>query len=208
MKRRIIMGWYKNITATRPGGSYRDTKRLKTLWHISPDRLSALMPRSSFWGISGVFLSGSYKSIMHDWWGYIQDKKGKGHMLFQQLRSLRVEIDKMEAENPEDPRLNELEDKRNEIADKVYSEDFQRANQGYSKLFLHKISCPKEVYDEAVELYQKAHDAGYKEGKEFEFWLWGDQTFIPAKDLSKLEIVSVTEMDAGELIDAGQQRYR
>lgn len=86
-------------------------------------------------------------------------------------------------------------------------EDFERNNPPYKVLYLHKVSCPREVFEESKQLFMDAYEAGYKKDV-FGFWNWGDQVFIPEKDLSKLNILSVQEKDVGDLIEGGQRRYR
>ena len=203
------MNWYKDFqkTAKRPGNTYRDNKGSVTLYHISPDRHTALMPRSTFWGVSGLFLSESYRSIMQDWWYYVSDKKAQKHPLIQEMKGLRRKINEMEESDPQNPEINRLEDEHTEIAKRVNDEEFERANPGYKVLFLHKVSCPREILEEAQKLYNDAYESGYKEDN-FGFWHWGDQIFIPAKDLSNLQILSTEKLSIDELKDAGEQRYR
>ena len=141
-------GWNKIA-----GKTYRDRQDHVVVYHVSPDRLTYLLPRSKFAQYKGIYVSASYRSIIEDWAGFVRGKKGKG--------------------------------------------------QTYQTIYIHKISCPKEIFDECVRLFRETEASGYR-ADNILFWGWGFQTFIPEEYLKQLEIISVEKLDESLF----QQKYR
>ena len=185
-----------------------------SLWHVSPDRLSRLSPRSSFRGNPGLYLSPSYKSAIRDWAPYVKGKKHKSHQLDIQFKTLIDEyydIDRSKEMTPEEEQyLQDLEAKIDKLRESRDSDDHQRTmEQGYKTLYVHKISCPRDIYKKSVELFMEAE----KESNfsNWGFWAWGEQVFIPEQYLSALKVIKVETLTEKEYHnkynDLSENRY-
>ena len=204
------MNWYKRHNRKQSAKSDRDKgkKQLVTLWHASPDRLSALQPRSRFGGLSGLYLSQSYRSLIEDWIPFIKNKKHKNHPFTKQWSEICDEIFKYEDipnKTPEqETKLIELRDKRDQLRYTLDSDSFQDSTRkGYQNIFIYKISCPKEAYDASMKRMDDIYDATNGAGG-FGFWAWGQQVFIPDYLLNQCQIVSVKELRDKDF----EQKYR
>lgn len=186
----------------------------KTLYHISSKRLTNLFPKSKFWGHIGLFMSVSYKSIISDWSGFVKNKKTEKHPLIidfnkvnKELFKLEDEIQKIDSESDNFVELNlkleELNNRRDEISESLRKDSFTDNNKAYKEIYIHKISCPKIIYEKAVKLYNDAYNNRYMDG-EIGFWAWGSQVFIIEEWLPQLKIISIEKLDSGSLM----QKYK
>lgn len=203
------MDWYRRSSKT-----YRDQGRgFITLWHISPDRISVFQGRSSFIGMSGLFFSQSYKSLIADWAQYVSGRKQKNNQLVKQIVDLNHEIydleDKKHDEGlteEEENRLFEMMEKQRRLM-KTRSSPGCRRNESdiYRTLYIYKVSCPIGVYRKSMDLMmgelKRQEDAGTVLDN-FGFWGWGEQVFIPSEFFRHLKIVGTEKVS----IDDVQQR--
>jgi len=195
------------------GKTWRDKKDHVILYHASPNRLSQIGPMSSFRGQAGAFLSPSYKSISMDWAPYVSSKKENTHPLIKKWHQIWDNIREFEKISSKTPQQEaELQNLHNQI-DKIEDSFNKVSNEqkGYSKIFIHKVTCPKEVFDQYQKRIKRQQQEGLKNGN-FAFWAWGEQIFIDKADLSKLKIIKVEEWDASKLRqkeqDSWLQRYK
>ena len=197
------MNWYnKSQEINRLSGkTYRDDKNIMTLYHVSPNNLTALRPLSKFEKYTGLFMSPSYKSLIRDWAGYVMGKKHNTDLDIKRKEILR-ETDRIEgidgqykkAHNPEEQaKLDELYRELDKIDESMSSEGYRAATKGYGRVYVHKILCPKEIYEDCVRIFNEVYDSGYMSGA-FGFWAWGAQIFVPAEYLKYLKIISVRSM--------------
>jgi len=195
------------------GKTWRDKKDHVILYHASPKRLSRIGPMSSFRGHAGAFFSPSYKSIIRDWAPWVLRKKENIHPLISRWREIQdrtFELEDIARKTPEQEKeLEDLYDKMEKTEDsfnKVLEEQ-----KSYSKVFIHKVSCPREIfkaYDERMRK-QRKEETGLKN---LGFWAWGEQVFIGAEHLPKLKIIKVEEWDRPKTLQQEQdvwlQRYK
>lgn len=194
------MNWYKKAKLEKHSGkTHRDDKSNVILWHVSPKRLSSLRPLSKFRNSTGLFFSPSYRSIINDWSSYVMGKKhdpkikeqwNKAWDIIKQITDNNTKT----AKNPEDqPKLDEANRMLDKIRPTIQSEEFEEANKGYQTIYIHKIACPREVYNEAMTRFTSAYKSGYQKDN-FGFWGWGEQIFIDSDLLPSLKIISVEEL--------------
>jgi hypothetical protein len=183
----------------------RDAKNI-TLYHISPNHLTALMPRSKLLktGRIGIFLSPSYKSIITDWAAYVKGKKHKQHPLEFNRNKLQKQIQMLEQQPKTvdtETKILELEDKIAKINQTTRDNDkYDKSVEGYKTLYIHAITCPKSIYEEAKHRMNKAFEEDSV--KSFGFWNWGEQIFIDAEFLPQLQIITVEKIDLSSLYDS------
>jgi hypothetical protein len=181
------------------GKTRRDDHSNIILYHVSPNRLSNISALSKISGISGAYFSPSYKSIINDWMPYVKSKKHKNHQLekdwhatWDKIHDLDYKKDKTDKDEIELKRLNEKIEKMRESFN---SGQFQKdLDGGYRRLFIHKIECPKYVFNKSKELFNRIYESGYNQDN-WGFWGWGAQIFIPEEYLSKLRILNVEELN-------------
>jgi len=188
------------------GKTWRDDKNNVLLYHGSPDRLGSLKPKSKFHGYSGMFFSPDYKNMAMNWAEFVIGKKGKKHPLIRQRRNM---IDRLHVLDEITNKTPEQEDEYrmldNKVADMV--EAYSKiTDQRYSRIYVHKVECPKSIYKASRELMQKAMDEGYKKGN-LGFWTWGDQVFIPENMLKHLTIVSIEEWDEKTVTEKSRNEW-
>lgn len=177
------------------GKTERDVCRDVILWHISPNHLSYLSDLSRFNGMTGMYLSSSYRSIINDWGDFVIGKKNRKHPFMDYWHDLSDKLDELESKEVKTPkdkseitRLREkIDEKRNTL------EKFNEFDIGYKNIYIHKISCPKYIFDKSVNIFNDAYDSGFEKNN-FGFWAWGEQIFIPSKFLDKLSIISVNKL--------------
>ena len=193
------MNWYQKYA----GKTYRDrgARQNVTLWHVSPDRLGVLSPRSSFAGKAGMYLSQNYTSLIQDWTYYVKSKKHKNHPLDQKWDKLWREyetfedlVDSGKATESQERDMVALREKIESMRDSIDSEEHRDAmREGYKTFFIHKISCPKATYDKAYKemlgVYEKIQNGGNDA-----FWSWGKQVFIPEELLRECNIIGVKKL--------------
>ena len=191
------------------GKSWRDKrkKQIVTLYHISPDRLTALLPRSKFLesGRTGVFLCPSYKSLILDWAYYVKDKKHNDHPLRTippQLYNRVRELEKQMKTNPspelelEISKINAQLDKINETQkNKAYWESVK----GYKSLYIHTIECPIEIY----QICKSRMDKAYEDDpvKSMGFWDFGQQVFVDKEFLPQLKVFNVKKFNTSQFLN-------
>ena len=188
------MSWYKQSWS---GKTYRDDRSTKILYHVSPNRLTRLSPRSSFMGVSGSYVTDSYKSIIQDWSYYVMNKKHKHHPLGLRWEELWEES---RALPEDDPRQEEINIQIEKLRDSMENDAYKKSIEGYKTLYVHKLECPSKIYKEAVDFFNKKYEENATMDN-FGFWGWGPQVFIPAQFLDELKILSVEEMNMGEMIN-------
>jgi len=95
-------GWLKSLNSNNiekiSGKTWKDQKKHKQviLYHVSPNRIGHLMPRSTFVGHSGLFMSPSYDSIILDWAFYVIGKKKNKHPLEINVNEISQKVRKLE----------------------------------------------------------------------------------------------------------------
>ena len=152
---------------------------------------------SHFAGMSGIYLSPSYKSAIVDWAPYVQGKKQKKHQFRKGWHELLDKIEELQEKpdkTPEDEALLVQLEEKQERWDKTWQNDeYNRSQKGYKTLFVIKVACPRDVYKKAQDIYRGEYERQQETGKGqdlFAFWNWGEQIFIPAELLSSLKILS------------------
>lgn len=187
------------------GKTYRDDKSTVIVYHVSPEKLSALQPLSKFGPYTGAYVSPSYRSIIEDWIGVVMNRK-KDHTELERLwNENNREIDALsdnfkDARNPVDQgKLDELFKKREKINNSMSKEGYKNL-QGYKTIYIHKIACPRDMYKECQRIFREMYDSGYRKNN-MGFWGWGDQIFIPKEFLRDLEMLSIEELNEGEIRD-------
>lgn len=188
------------------GKTWKDKLKAKavTLYHVSPDRLSALLPRSKFLktGRTGVFLSPSYKSLILDWASYVKNKKqrfhSQGYTAIDRIHDKMDELKKQEQTYEVQQELIALRQKYDELSTKS-AEKEDRQPKGYSTLYIHSIECPMNVYNEC----KARMDIAYENDpvKSYGFWGWGAQIFIDAEFLPQLKIFNVKPINLTQFMD-------
>jgi hypothetical protein len=191
------------------GKTWRDKKDNTILYHASPNRLSQIGAMSTFDGRSGAFFSPTYRSMAMDWAPWVLDKKNSSHPLKIQWKEIwkRIEIlEDLSTRTPqEDVELQSLENKIEKLRDSFENVDKQQ--KGYSKVFVHKVACPNEIF----EKYQKRFEQKQNEKMNINnwgFWGWGDQVFIDREDLPKLKIVKVEKWEKPKLFDEEKKAWQ
>lgn len=196
--------WYKNYK-----------KHGKHLYHASPQRLTRLMPRSNFFGVMGIYVSPTYKSVIEDWSTYVMGKKHKNHPMNKQIAELTKQTDALfdlrdKAKHgvlteEEKKKLAEIEvvwEKREKLMDSSMKDEARKSMSGYKTLYVHTLSCPMDVYEECLKLYNETQKAKAKGNlSDYGFWGWGEQIFIPAEFLPRVQIIAVEELNIGGLYD-------
>lgn len=199
------MDWYKK--AKRPGKTKRHDRSTITLYHVSPDRLNRLSPRSTFNNTAGAYVSPSYKSIIRDWMWYVKNKKHKKHPLEMQQKELankQIELQEKDRTPEEEIELEMITNKRDKIEDSMMGKEYQKSVEGYQKLYIHKIACPRNVYKQASNFFEGAYDEGYRKDNFF-FWGWGEQIFIPEQLLPELRIIGIEELNTSQIHDKSEE---
>ena len=163
-------GWIKKTS----GKTWKDQKNYEQiiLYHVSPNRIGHLMPRSTFVGHSGLFMSPSYDSIILDWAFYVIGKKKNKHPLeinvneiSQKVRKLEDQIEKIEKENSNSDLLPELkvqlqvlENKESNMIDAHNKDSHAQSMCDYQTIYLYKIACPQFIFNLASNLYYQTYD--------------------------------------------------
>ena len=184
------------------GKTRRDRHSSVILYHVSPNRLSRISGLSKISGISGAYLSPSYKSIINDWMPYVKRKKHRNHQLekdwhntWDKIHELNYKEDRTDQENLELERLNnKIEKMRESFNRKKFQKDLEG---GYRRLYIHKVECPKDVFYKSKELFNSIYESGYNKDN-WGFWSWGDQIFIPEEYLPDLKILNVEELNESD----------
>jgi len=199
------MNWYKK--AKKSGKTKRHDKSNVALYHISPNKLTRLSPRSTFYNIAGAFVSPSYKSIINDWMWYVKNKKHEKHKLnpqWQELHCKLIVLEKKQRDNPSEfterdqKELESIDERIDKLSDTMDGKEYQKSIEGYKTIYIHKISCPRDVYKKALDFFDKAYESGYKQDQ-FGFWGWGKQVFIPQEDLPQCKIIGVEELNDSQM---------
>lgn len=191
------------------GKSWKDKIKNQsvTLYHISPNKLNILMPRSKLLrtGRIGLFLSPSYKSTIQDWASYVRGKKHKKHPLQSTRGALWDELDKLEKLTgdqitPEiQSRIEQINDRLDKTKEAFNSDEYSESIEGYKTLYLHSIQCPKEIYEESLKRMDEAYEND--PNKSLGFWGWGAQVFVDAEFLKQLKIINIQEFNVSQLLD-------
>ena len=207
------MNWYK--ISKLSGKTKRHDKSAITLYHVSPNRLSQISGRSNFYNMAGAYLSQSYKSIINDWMFYVRDKKHENHELENQRQSLVKELydlgDK-ERTPEEDKKMKCIQEKYDKISDATDRDEYIKSVEGYKTIYIHKVACPRPIYEIAEKLYNEAKQSEWGSKKsDFGFWAWGEQIFIPERYLPELKIIGVEELNVSQMLnrfkDLSSRRY-
>lgn len=191
--------------------SYRDKRNYYNimLYHVSSNKVGVPQPISRFHGQTGIYVTKSYKSLITDWMGYVQGKKNRQHPLSTERRKVTTRMNELDDIEKKMGALSEAERKEYDDLDKklekinastVDNKSHDLANFGYKTLYVHRISCPRSVYEEAKKRFMQSYDAGYRKG-DFGFWMWGDQTFIPSDLLKHLQVIDVKSMNFTDFQD-------
>lgn len=185
----------------------RSKKQYIALYHISPEKLNRLMPRSKLLrtGKIGLYLSTSYKSTIIDWAHYVMNKKHENHPLQKQISALCKKYRELEEQQKVTPapeielQMQDIDAKIDKLRETTKTENkaYWESITGYKTLYLHTVLCPLEIYDESQKMMQEVYEADPI--KSFGFWNWGAQVFIEAHDLSSLVVKSVDELSIGDL---------
>jgi len=191
------------------GRTRRDDKSKTIIYHVSPNKMNRFQGRSSFFGISGLFFGPSYNSIAKDWAEYVISKKNNKHPLGKThqevLHEMRLYRHK-ELSEEETIKFNNLKDKLDRINETMDSDAYQRSIGNYSKVYVHKVSCPKRILNDSIALMNEAYNSGYKED-DFGFWGWGAQVFIPQDFLNQLEVVGVEEWNNSKVAEESHKSW-
>ena len=199
------MNWYKKYKYS--GKTYRDNRDYVQLYHASPEKINVLRPFSSFGQYKGMYMTNSLKSIYEDWGSYVLGKKH--HTLVEEKRKeILTAIDKIEhgkeykkaADPSQQQTLDNLWEELHKINDVINRDSYRKGTEGYKTIYIHKILCPKNIYNKCLEIVNQVFDAGYMKDK-IGFWMWGPQIFIPEQYLKNLEIISVNELSKDEFLD-------
>ncbi len=189
----------------------RDSNQYKTLYHASPVKLSKLKGRSVFKGVNGIYLCPTYKSLIEDWAPFVKGKKAESNAHYERLIT-RLENHifriRRDVKNLSDFKKEEAEKKMQEIEDEI-TELYTKKNKAspkdkkdigdrYKTLYIHEVSCPKNVYNACLEwFFSFAKNSG---SENFGFWGWGEQVFIPENMLNHLTIVGVKQLNDTEYV--------
>jgi hypothetical protein len=200
----VFMRIYK--ISKKSGKTRRDSGN-KLFYHVSPEKISYFKPFSKMYGQNGIFLSSTYRSAITDWTPYVIHKKEKQHPLQQQWNDLwnkQWDIkEKLEKTNNEDEKaqlyidLDAIGEKLEKLRGSFNSDSFQSNQKPYQTAYVHKVSVPRSVLQDAEEFMKSAIEGGYASGN-MGFWAWGEQTFFPEHLLSQLEVVGIKELNFGE----------
>jgi hypothetical protein len=210
------MDWYKKYS----GKTKRDRGRRQNvnLWHVSPERLNVLTSRSNLGGKSGLFLSQSYRSTILDWASYVANKKHKDNPIVLKRRELSDKLydfdalmDKGELTEEQELERSKVEAEFEKVMRTLNSPEYQKSTPGYKTLNIHKVVCPKDVYEESMkqmdDLYESLGDKA-----NMGFWGWGRQVFIPSDLLSECQIVSTETITEAQFLkkyrDLASKRYK
>ena len=196
------------------GKTWRDRKDTVTLYHASPNRLSQISAMSSFGGSAGAFFSPTYKSIARDWAPWVANKKNSAHPLKKQWKDIWNRIRELEdlstRNQQEEDELRFLHKKIDRLSDSF--ENMDKQQQGYSKVFVHKIACPREIFDKYQERIRRKQEEEEMHPGNYGFWMWGEQIFIDEKDLPALKVIKSEEWKKPKVFDeernAWLNRYR
>lgn len=207
------MSWLRR--ANRPKHP-KDTKQI-FLWHISPERLTNLSPRSRLGSLnipvqSGLYFSPSYNSLIQDWMPYVLGKKRKTHDIDRMWRETWDKIDDLE-KLPDSPEKEVESEKLHQKIDKLretMNRDSHYENSTiYKTAFITKVICPEWVmkasYDFMHNVYNDQEERGVAS---IGFWGWGAQIFIPADYLKYLTIVGSKRYEPNDLLDVGKRKPR
>ena len=198
------MNWYKKYKYS--GKTYRDNRDYVQLYHASPEKINILRPFSRFGQYKGMYMTNSLKSIYEDWGPYVLGKKH--NTLIKEKRSkILTEIKKIEhgknylmAKDPSQQSiLDNLHEELDKVNDVINRDSYQKGTEGYKTIYIHKILCPKNIYDECLKIMDKVFDDGYKKDS-IGFWMWGPQIFIPEQYLKNMEIISVKKLDKNDFL--------
>jgi len=195
------MGWYNR--------SKKDTRDI-IVYHASPERISRFRGLSTLKGVKGLYFSPSYKSAIQDWANVVRSHKQRTHPLYQRRERILKELDEFDdkiirtTNQQEKDFLRQQRDQLSNQFDQV-NEKWWRENESehekvypsYKYIFLHKVSVPKYVYDEAMNFWEEiSKDFGMHN---IGFWAWGEQIFIPSEFLNKLKVINVKKMSSQEI---------
>jgi hypothetical protein len=191
------------------GKTWRDKKDTVILYHASPEKLSRILPRSSFKGVAGSYFSPSYSSIAKDWASWVARKKLGKHSLIKQWNNLWEKENKLEdIKEPSQEQVQELIDIRNKL-EKLrpsYENLYKEHNKPYSFVYVHKVACPRDIFEKYNTRMQNQLQ------NEFEsnvgFWLWGEQIFIDEKDLPRLKILKAEKWDKNEVYEKENNEWK
>lgn len=198
--------WYKKaiLKDKRP----KESNQYVYLYHVSPNKLSRFSPKSDFYGYKGIYVSPSYRSIINDWMAYVKNKKHLNHPLEQKLIEIHHKMQMLDDKDEKyQEKLKMLMKERDDIKDDSIK-NVQEIQ--YKTVYIHKIRCPIEVYNEIVNIFRDVAKKSYDiEGDvNFGFWGWGDQLFVPDYLLNQLEIVSVETIGKNEYNEKCKQHQR
>jgi len=193
------MGWYNKNLKKHWKDYGRNEKVLIPLWHISPDKVSVPSAKSTFGGVSGLYFSPTFYSLIKDWAFYVLKKKTKDDLSINRTKLFDLE-DKIEDEyengtrqgniyeDPEYINITNKIDKMREIAEKP---EYIKSRRPYQMLYINRFEFPKWASDEINEWFF-GHMQKDKNGMpaNLSFWGWGDQIFIPQKYFKYLKHIS------------------
>jgi hypothetical protein len=135
--------------------------------------------------------------MIEDWCPVIFHRKGKKHPYLEfrnKACDRSLELEDLESRTPGQEK--ELE-RLNRILDD--NRDYEREH--YSRVYLHRVLCPRNVYDAAAKHYQATHDEKNSDDSntsQWAFWYWGEQVFFTDSFLPSLTISRITEMNFAE----------
>ena len=193
------MGWYNKNLKKHWKDYGNNRKVLIPMWHISPDKISMPSATSSFSGVSGLYFSPTFSSLIKDWAFYVFNKKTEDDTSINRKKLFKLE-DKIEDEYEKGIRQGNIEndpeyinimnkiDKMREIAEKP---EYIKSRQPYKMLYINRFEFPKWASDEINEWFF-GHMEEDKNGmpKNLGFWAWGDQIFVPQKYFKYLKHIS------------------
>jgi len=198
------MTWYNR--------SKKDTRDV-TVYHASPEKITRFRPLSTLYGSKGLYFSPSYKSAIQDWAYYVKSGKPKTHPLYINREELMKKRDQLwdqmkETKDPQEKELlqqqdDALSDKLDEVHKKWFGENEREHRDkypSYKYVFLHKVSIPKQVYNEAINFWEEV-SKNFGMNNVF-FWGWGEQLFIPANLLNQIKIISVKKLTSKDISQA------
>lgn len=118
---------------------------------------------------------------------------------FKQIRELEEQMEK----NPS-PETQAKIDALNAKIDKMdettkNNEDYWESVGGYKNIFVHRIECPVEIYEECRKRMKQAYEDDPV--KSFGFWGYGAQIFIDKEFLPQLKIFDVKKMNLSQFLN-------
>lgn len=185
------MNWYKKFKSA--GKTYRDMNTV-ILYHSSPERLLKLLPlsRSHNRDAIGMYLAPSYKRAIDTWASWVMGKKRhtdlseKRKQIVEEIDALSEERYSKKAKNPEDQlKIDALNEKLEKILDAMQRESYQEGVKPYKYVYIHKVSCPKDIFLECHKRFGEFYD----------------EVFIPSEHLRSLEIISTKKVTMDEIME-------